>query len=31
LMGMVMERVRGRAKAEMVSETLKKRLAEVVD
>ena len=31
LMGMVMEKVRGRAEAEMVSETLKKRLAEVVD
>ena len=30
LMGMVMERVRGRAKAESVSETLKKRLAELV-
>ncbi len=31
LMGMVMERVRGRAKAELVSETLKKRLAELAD
>nr|MDO8132617.1 Glu-tRNA(Gln) amidotransferase subunit GatE [Candidatus Njordarchaeum guaymaensis] len=30
LMGVVMERVRGRAKAEVVSETLKKRLAELV-
>ena len=30
LMGMVMERVRGRAKAELVSETLKRRLAEFV-
>ena len=31
LMGMIMEKVRGRAKAELVNETLKKRLAEVVD
>ncbi|MFQ6064135.1 MAG: Glu-tRNA(Gln) amidotransferase subunit GatE [Candidatus Bathyarchaeia archaeon] len=30
LMGMVMQRVRGRAKAELVGETLKKRLAELV-
>ncbi len=30
LMGMVMERVRGRAEAELVSEVLKRRLAEVV-
>ena len=30
LMGMVMERVRGRVKAELVIETLKRRLAEVV-
>jgi len=31
LMGIIMEKVRGRAKAELVNETLKKRLAEVVD
>jgi glutamyl-tRNA(Gln) amidotransferase subunit E len=31
LMGIVMERVRGRAKVELVSETLKRRLAELAD
>jgi Glu-tRNA(Gln) amidotransferase subunit E-like FAD-binding protein len=31
LMGIIMQRVRGRADAERVSETLKKHLAEVVD